>query len=80
MIAKTYHQKLLEITKSDQFKKKVNPARNSEGCILREENRLDDELQCLHHAGKITDKLLGQFNSIGGQPPKLHRLNLVLIS
>ena len=74
MIAKTYHQKL------DQFKKKVNPARNSEDCILREENRLDDELQGLHHAGKITDKLLGQFNSRGGQPPRLNGLNLILIS
>ena len=74
MKADSYHHKLNEILQLDQFKKEVNPRKNSRDLILREEERINDELQRLHDNGKITDELLRQLHSRGGQPPRLYGL------
>ena len=73
MKAENYN-KLRTILNLDQFKKEVNPRKNSRDLILREEDRINETLQRLNRDGKITDELLGKLNSRGGQPPRLYGL------
>ena len=61
MKADCYKSKLNDILKLEQFKKEIKPRKNSRDLILREEDRINDELQALHEEGKISD--LGKHSS-----------------
>ena len=70
----TYKEKLDDILKLDQFVKLEKPRKNSKDFIIKEEERINDELVSLRDEGKITEELMKELKSIGGQPPRLYGL------
>ena len=69
MKADSYKKKLYDNLKLDQFRKEVKPGKNSLNLILKEEERINDELRALKDTGKISEGLFDQLKSRGGQPP-----------
>ena len=70
----SYKKKLDDILKLDQFRKETKPRKNSLDLILKEEERINEELSLLNDTGKISDELFEQLKSRGGQPPRLYGL------
>ena len=67
----TYNSNMDEILKLDQFEKLTNPRSNSRDFTLKEEERINTELENLNEHVQISDELLLQLKSKGGQPPRL---------
>ena len=70
----SYRSKLNDILQLDQFRKELNPRSNSKDLIIREEERINKELNCLKDEGKISEELFACLKSTGGQPPRLYGL------
>ena len=68
----TYNSKMDDILKLDQFEKLTNPRCNSRDFTLKEEERINTELENLNEHGQISDELLLQLKSKGGQPARLY--------
>ena len=56
----SYKKKLDDILKLDQFRKETKPRKNSLDLILKEEERINEELSVLNDTGKISDELFEQ--------------------
>ncbi len=70
----TYRQKLDNILSLEQFSKETQLRSNSKDLILKEEERINDELETLKKSDKISEELYWKLRSKGGQPPRLYGL------
>ena len=68
MRKETYEKKLMDILRLNQFEKWVKPRKNSKDLIVKEEERINDELSQLLRDGAISEELRGELKSKGGQP------------
>ena len=69
MRKETYEKKLMDILRLSQLQKWVKPRKNSKDLIVKEEERINDELSQLLRDGAISEELRGELKSKGGQPP-----------
>ncbi len=70
----TYRKKLDDILSLDQFSKVKQPRSNSKDPILKEEERINQELDSLKKSEKISEEMYWKLRSKGGQPPRLYGL------
>ena len=70
----TYRNKLNDILKLDQFVKLEKTRKNSKEFIIKEEERINKELDMLKDQGELSEDLVKELKSIGGQPPRLYGL------
>ena len=74
MTRETYKNKMNDILKLDQFEKLEKPRKNSKNFIIKEEERINEELDKLRDNQLITEELRVEMRSKGAQPPRLYGL------
>ena len=74
MKKETYKKKIDDILNLSQFEKWVKPRANSKDLIVKEEERINNDLMKLQRDGQITEELRLELKSQGGQPPRIYGL------
>ena len=77
MKVETYKSKLQDILNLDQFEKLKKPRKNAKNIVIKEQERINGELDSLVEEGEITEELCEKLKAKGAQPARLYGLGKV---